>query len=167
MGEGEVEGIHAVPVVVEACGDFVLAVRLTNHVRIGDVVVFADTSVLCVLHVVEGEDEVCLISLARICSPHGIVEEGGALVLVVAASVDVVELEAEAEALVDVRGKDGAEVVFTVCLVAAGGIEQFRYWRECISEEKLVRLGDEEAVWFEELVTWREIAVGSDARYAR
>ena len=46
---------------------------------------------------VGAEEEVCLVAVAEIAAPEGVVEVRRALVGVVAAGVEVVELESEAE----------------------------------------------------------------------
>ena len=166
MREIEVEGVLIVPVRLEHNGYLLSCVGILVCLGVDYVVVIGYASVLCHLHVVEGHIEICLIALSLIGSPEGVVKEGRALVVVIASTIEVIELKAETEALVDISGEEHPHVVLSVGLVATGGIEEVGNGRESIGIEQFGRLGKEISVGLEIGIAREEVAVGGKACYA-
>ena len=109
----------------------------------GDVVVVGDTAVLGLLLVVGGEQQMGLVVVAEITAVHGVVEERGALVVVVAAAVQIVELETETQPLAGIDGEEGLEVVLTVGAVAARLQREVGDGRVGVGEMVVAHIGDE------------------------
>ena len=59
----------------------------------------------------------CLITVAKIASPQGIVEMRCALVGIVSTGVEIVEFESDTETLIDIDGEDCLKPVLSVCPV--------------------------------------------------
>jgi hypothetical protein len=124
MREIEVEGILIVPVRLEHNGYLLSCVGILVCLGVDYVVVIGYTSILCHLHVVERHIEVCLVALSLIGSPEGVIEERDALVFIIASAIDIMELKAETEALVYVIGEEHTQMVFSIGLIATGGVEE-------------------------------------------
>ena len=95
--EEDVLVVVAVPVVREDGGNLVLHEVVFERFGVCDVFVVSDATVLRLFLMVGAEEEVCLVAVAEIAAPEGVVEVRRALVGVVSAGVEVVELESEAE----------------------------------------------------------------------
>ena len=90
-----------------------------------------------------------LIPFSQVTPPHSVVEVGGVLVTVVAASVKVVELEAEAPLLSCIDCEKSLEMVFSVGPVACRIISKDGNRRQCGSELEVGRLYDEHIIQIE------------------
>ena len=121
VGEEDVVVVVAVPRAFQVRGDVRRRVggRRGDFFRADDVAVVRDTAVFGHLHVVLAEEEVIVILVACIGGEECPVEERRRLVVVHAATVDVVEAEAEVQAPPRVHAEVGHEAVFSVLLVAA------------------------------------------------
>ena len=112
MAEQEVLVVVAVPVGREYGGYLLLAERLGVFLRMGDVGVLRDTTVLRRFLVVGGEEGMHLVAVAQVGGKERPAEVGGGLVAVIASGVGIVKIEAEAQPLAGVDGKLGIDVVF-------------------------------------------------------
>ena len=97
VGEEEVEMVVAVPVALEHRGYLALGIRVAETLGVGDVVVVGDTAVLRHFLMVGGEHRVHLVAVTDMGEIERGTEVRRALVGVISAGVEVVELESEAE----------------------------------------------------------------------
>ena len=151
---GEVVGVVVVAVedIREPGRNVATAVALWEALRVGDVLVALDTTVLCHLHVLPRRHRVHVVVFAEVVAEDGASELGVVLVHVVAATIEVVNLEADGRDLVDVRGEVGTEAVLTVLARAASVVLQVGEGRLGVGEEEaggcgvevVVGLGEEE-----------------------
>ena len=123
---GEVVGVVVVAVedAREHGGNIAAAVALGETLRVGDVFLLLDTAVLAHLHVFPGGHGVHVVVFATVVAEDGSPELGVLLVQVVAATVEVVDLETDGCQLVDVGGEVGAEAVLAGLAGAAGVVLQ-------------------------------------------
>lgn len=82
-----------------------------------DVVIVGNTSVFGHFLVVRTEEDMRLVAVAQIESPHGVFEVGGALGIVESAAILVVESESATQLLVGIYGKHSSEVILTMVLL--------------------------------------------------
>ena len=68
--------VISVPVLLQYGRDFIAGEIIGILFRMLDIVIIGDTSVLGHLLVIGTEEEVCLISVAQIRGPHGVLEVG-------------------------------------------------------------------------------------------
>ena len=165
--EEHVDVIVAVPRLTEPRGDFVQAEVGLVVLGVGHVVVVGDTAVLGYLLVVGREEQVSLIAVAEIGTVEREVEVRRALILVVSAGVNVVELEAEAQLLVGVDGEVGLEAVLTVDIGTAREIRQVGERRVGVGEVELVDWLDEVVERLQEHELLGLLAVDENAVQAR
>ena len=117
--EEHVYAVVSVPVLLQHGRNLVLGIGVFEEFWVLDVVVVGDSAVLCRLLVQGREEQVRLVSVAYVRSPHGIFEVRGALAVVVATSVLIVESESHAQSFSRVDGKHRLEVVLAVGTVSA------------------------------------------------
>ena len=110
--------VIAVPVVLQNGRNLVCGKVVVKALGVQHKVVVGYTAVLRHLLVVGREEKVCLVAVAEVGAIHRVVEVGRALVLVVAASVDIVEVEAHAQSFARVHAKLSREMVLAVCAVS-------------------------------------------------
>ena len=163
MGEEDVLIVVAIPVLLQHGRYFVGGETLGEKLRMLDVVIIGNTSVLRHLLVVGAEKEVRLIAVAQIRSPHRIFEVRRALCIVVAATVFVVESESATQLLVGIHRKDCLEVILTVGSVTAAIQRDVGDRRVGVGEVEVAHGGDDIIVWFREhKVALRIAAVDED-----
>ncbi len=138
VAEENVEVVVAVPVPLQHCGYVAFAEIVLEYFRMRDIPVVGYSAVLGHLLVVCREQQVRIVPLPDVGAVHGIVEVGGALLLVVSPAIDVVELEADADFLSYVGAEKSLEMVFSVCLVTALVVRQVCYGRQGVGEQELV-----------------------------
>ena len=119
MREEEVLRVVAVVVTTQHGGNLFLRILGGLQLRVGDIVVVDDTTILLHLTMVGRPQEVHLIAVAHIRGIQRSPEVRVSLVLVVSATVVVVQVEAYAQSFACIDTKLGIDVVFTVLLVAA------------------------------------------------
>ena len=79
----------------------------------------------------------CLITVAKIASPQGIVEMRCALVGIVSTGVEIVEFESDTETLIDIDGEDSLKPVLSVCPVTTCVVAEVCYRRVCVGEMEI------------------------------
>ena len=112
---------------------------LCHVLRSGDVLIVRDTAVFVHLHkeiVVHG---LHLVLLADVAGEDSRVEMRSGLVLVVTASVQVIDIEAEGQALVGIDGEVGLEALLAVELVARLVVSQIGVGHVAVGELKVTR----------------------------
>ena len=119
MVEEYVHAVVSVPVLLQHGRNLVLGIGVFEEFGVLDVVVVGNASVLRRLLMQGREQQVCLVSVAQVRSPHGVLEVRGALAVVVATSVLIVESESHAQSFSRVDGKHRLEVVLAVGTVSA------------------------------------------------
>ena len=129
-----------------------------------DVVIIGDTSVFRHLLVIGAEEEVRLVAVAQIRSPHRIFEVRRALCIVVTATVFVVESESATQLLVGIHRKDCLEVILTVGSVTAAIQRDVGDRRVGVGEVEVTHRGNDVVVWLgEDEVALRIASVDEDA----
>lgn len=99
-------------------GGLVLFLSSGHVFGTGDVLVVCNTAVLVHLQEKVVVDCLYLVFLADIAAEQSCIEVRGGLVLVITAPVQIVDVEAKCQLLVDVDGEVGLEAFFTVHFVA-------------------------------------------------
>ena len=146
MGQEDVSVVVAVPVASEHGGNLVFPVGLVETLRMSDVVVVGDTTVFCHFLMIGLDEQMCLIAIAHITAPHGVVEVGRTLICLESASVDIVELESNTYAFAGINGKKSLEVILAIGAVAAVVIDKIGDGRQSIGEMELIGPSDEEVI---------------------
>ena len=82
-----------------------------------NVVILGDTAVFSHLLMVCAHQQVCLITVAEVGTEQRVVEVCRTLAVVIAAGINIVELESQAQSLAGIHGEQCLEMVFTVILV--------------------------------------------------
>ena len=118
MSEEHVVMVESIPVIVQECRYFVRSEVSFVTLWVCDVVRVGDSTVFCCFLVVGCKQQMSLIPVPHIRSVEREIEVGCALVLIIAASIQIVELEAHTNLLVYVDGKQGFHPVFTVVFVS-------------------------------------------------
>ena len=138
---GEIECLLVVPVprLGECHGNVLRTVSLREALRVLDVSVVLDASVLAHLHVVDVDVGVRIVAFAAIVSVHRASELAVGLVVVVSASEEVVQLEPDAGDFVDVRGKVGSHSVLSVVAGTALVICQVGDGTQCVGEAEVLQ----------------------------
>ena len=116
VGKVEVRDVIAIGGLLQFDGDvarLVLLLSLGHILGMGDVLVIRNTAILVHLHEVTVVDSLHLIALADVGGKESGVEEGGGLVGVRTAAVEVVDVETKSHPLVGVDGEVGLEALFT------------------------------------------------------
>ena len=142
----DVEVMVAVGCLLEVDGNVGGSAYFGHVFRAGDVLVVCDTAVFVHLHrevVVHG---LHLIAFADIAGKEAGVEEGCRLVGVVAASVEVIDVESESQALVGVHREVGLEALFTVHLAACLVVGQVREGDVAVREAEVAGAEQEAGV---------------------
>ena len=164
MGEEDVLVVVAIPVLLQHGRNFVGGETLGEELRMLDVVIIGDTSVLRHLLVIGAEEEVRLVAVAQIRSPHRIFEVRRALCIVVAATVFVVESESATQLLVGIHRKDCLEVILTIGSVTAAIQCDVGDRRVGVGEVEVTHRGNDVVVWLgEDEVALRVASVDEDA----
>ena len=114
MGEEDVLVVVTIPVLLQDGRDFVRSIIVCKQLWMLDVVIVGNTSVFGHLLVVRTEEDMRLVAVAQIGSPHGVFEVGGALGIVESAAIFVVESESATQLLVGIYGKHSSEVILTI-----------------------------------------------------
>ena len=101
-----------------------------------------------------------LVALADVGAEECAVEVGGGLTGIVAAPVEIVELEAQAKALVHISGENAADTVLAVTAASGLVVSNVREGRLRVSEKQLLGLGQEKVVRsFEDKLTAEHVMV--------
>ena len=102
-----------------------------------------------------------LISVTEIGSVHRIIEMRRALIAVVAASIDVIEMEADADPFTCISSELCCEMIFAVRSVARIVVAEVRERGKGIGEMELLRLFDEEVIRLgeNELISFRAVNI--------
>ena len=166
LAEEQVLRVVAVPVLAEHGGNLVLGECRLLALRVCDIQVVDDTSVLARLAVVERPKQVHLVAVANVRREEGRAEAGVVVIVVIAQGIMVVQVKAYAEALVDVDAKLGIDMVLAVLLVATRLIIDARIGRKGVNEQELVGLLDGKAVRLDEKELAGQRPVYEDARLA-
>ena len=142
--------VISVPVLLQYGRDFIAGEIIGILFRMLDIVIIGDTSVLGHLLVIGTEEEVCLISVAQIRGPHGVLEVGSTLCIVVSSAVFVVETESTTQLLVGIHCKDSLEVVFSVGTVTTTVQRHVGDRRVGVGEMEVAHGRYDVVVWFRE-----------------
>ena len=156
VGEEDVLVVVAVPVFLQHGRNLGTLETLVETLRMHDVFIVGDAAVLSDFLMICRHQQVGFIAVAEIAAVHRVVEVGGTLRVVVAASVDVVEVKAEAEPLSGIHAELRGEVVVAIRPVATLVVAQVRERRQGVGEMKIARLCEEIVVGLCE----EEMAVG-------
>ena len=156
--------VISVPVLLQHRGNLVGRKRLVEHLRMGDIRVVGDTSILRHLLMVGGKEQVSLIALTEITSPHGVVEVGRVLRVVVATPVEVVKLETEAPSLARIDSEESPKVVLTIDAVSRRVVVQQGDRRQGGSKVEILGLHEEVVVRIHEEEVRLLPAVDEDTR---
>ena len=93
MGKEDVLVVQSVPVLFQNGRNFVGGKRFGVDFRMLDVIIVGNTAVLGHLLMIGTEEEVCLIAVAQVRSPHGVFEMAGTLCVIISSAILVVESE--------------------------------------------------------------------------
>ena len=89
-----------------------------------------------------------LISVTQIGCPHGVLEVGGTLCIVVSSAVFIVESESTTQLFVGIHGKDSLEVVFSIGTVTTTVQCHVRERRVGVGKVEIAHWGYDVVVWF-------------------
>ena len=167
MGQEQVLAIVSVPGVLQQRRYFLLRELRFLTFRVGDVVVVDDTPTLRILAVVCRGQEVHLVAVAAIGAKQRATEVRRVLLLVVASSIVVVQVEAEAGPLACIDGEFSLHVVFAVQLVATVVVADVGVGRQGVGEEEVVRFYGGVVVGLREVELTRCRPVDEDTVLAR
>ncbi len=143
LGEEDVLVVVAVPVAREHGGYLRGVKRLVERLGMGDVVIIGDTTILGYLLMVGRHQQVRLIAVAQVRAIHGIVEMGGRLAVVIATTIEIIELKAHAQALARIHTKLRGEMVLTIGAVATVVVSEVGEGREGVGEMEIAHWRDE------------------------
>ena len=85
--------------------------------------------------------------------------------VVISASIQIVDVEAESKPLVDIHRKIRFETLFSVYFVTCFVIGQIRIWNIAIGKIKLIRPHEEERIWLHEDSWFYCLPVKEDTRH--
>ena len=119
-------------------GGLVLFLSSGHVFGTGDVLVVCNTAVLVHLQEKVVVDCLYLIFLADIATEQTCIEVRGGLVLVITASVQIVDVKAKCQLLVDVDGEVGLEAFFTVHFAAGFVVGKIGVRHVAVGEKHLV-----------------------------
>ena len=85
--------VQSVPVLFQNGRNFIGGKRFGVDFRMFDVIIVGNTAVLGHLLMIGTEEEVCLIAVAQVRSPHGVFEVTGTLCVIISSAILVVESE--------------------------------------------------------------------------
>ena len=142
MGQEQTLLVVAVPVALHDDGNLAVLIALREDFGVGDILVVGNTAVLSGLLMDERQQGVHLVLVAKVrCVDIGI-EVRVVLILEIAAGIEVVEVETEAQTLAEVSREAGVDVVLAVGLVAAVVVGHVGDGRQRVGEVPLVGLGE-------------------------
>ena len=156
MREKHVLIVVAVPVSAQHGRNFRSRIIVAVTFGVYDVVVVGDSAVFSHFLVVERAEKMGFVALAEITAVERVVEMRSALRIVVSASVNIVEIEAESESFIDIDAEFCREMVFAVQAVAASVVSEVGDGRERVGEVEILRSFDEKIVGLGE----NELSVG-------
>lgn len=119
-------------------GGLVLFLSSGHVFGTGDVLVVCNTAVLVHLQEKVVVDCLYLVFLADIATEQTCIEVRGGLVLVITASVQIVDVKAKCQLLVDVDGEVGLEAFFTVHFAAGFVVGKIGVRHVAVGEKHLV-----------------------------
>ena len=138
MGQVDVEVVVSVGGLLQVAGYVRASPHVGHLLGAGDVAVVGDTAVFVHLQEVVVVHGLHLVLLANVAGKEAGVEVGGGLVGVVATAVEVVNVEAESQALVGIDREVGFEALFAVHLAAGLVVGQVGVGNVAVGEVHLV-----------------------------
>ena len=109
----------------------------------------------------------CLVALAYIGAPHGVIKQGGGLVLIISPSVKIIKLKANTCLFVHIYSEQSLKMVFSIGAVTAAVERYIGYRRKCIGKTKFRRRRYEIPVWLRKRKERSIITVCSNTRDTR
>lgn len=85
--------VQSVPVLFQNGRNFIGGKRFSVDFRMLDVIIVGNTAVLGHLLMIGTEEEVCLIAVAQVRCPHGVLKVAGTLSVIISSAILVVESE--------------------------------------------------------------------------